>query len=152
MAVHENGAANEAVETDWTCTEGFYENGLIFAKVPKLANYDPDHMSYNVDVALNGQQFTGKPVNFRYYDVEIKNIEPDFGPSTGGTQVLIQGNGLYDAGIKKIRFSTSDGKSGQREVAADWDRASKSFKVNVPPYQWLFADQEQETEEGQAKL
>lgn len=116
--------------------------------MPKLSSYDPEQMSYCVDVALNGQQFTGKPVNFRYYDVQVTKIEPDFGPSTGGTQVLVQGNGLYDASYKKIRFSTADGKSGSREVAADWDRASKSFKVNVPPYQWLFADQEADTEEA----
>lgn len=56
-----------------------------------MANYDPENMTYSVDVALNGQQFTGKPVNFRYYDVKIEKIEPDFGPQVGGTNVMICG-------------------------------------------------------------
>lgn len=37
-------------------------------------------MTFSVDVAINGQQFTGKPVNFRYYDVRIDKIEPEYGP------------------------------------------------------------------------
>ena len=99
-------------------------------------------MTFSVDVAINGQQFTGRPVNFRYYDVRIEKIEPEFGPSAGGTNVLIMGAGLYDAGIKRIKFITADGKTGSREVTADWDRNSKAMKVTIPPFQWLFADQQ----------
>jgi hypothetical protein len=66
-------------------------------------------MVYSVDVALNGQQFTGKPMNFRYYDVHISKLEPEFGPTFGGTNILINGQGLYDAPIKKVRFTTADG-------------------------------------------
>jgi hypothetical protein len=99
-------------------------------------------MTYSVDVAINGQQFTGKPVNFRYYDVGIEKIEPDFGPVTGGTKIQIMGRGLYDANIKRIKFTTSDGKSGQREVVADWVRDSKSLSVTVPPLDWLFTESE----------
>jgi hypothetical protein len=43
------------VSDAWTCAEGFYENGKIIAKVPKLVSYDPDNMVYAVDVSLNGQ-------------------------------------------------------------------------------------------------
>lgn len=39
----------------WTCAEGFYENGCIICTVPKIESYDPDNMTYSVDVALNGQ-------------------------------------------------------------------------------------------------
>ena len=99
-------------------------------------------MTYNVDVAFNGQQFTGKPVNFRYYDVCIEKIEPDFGPTCGGTKIQIMGRGLYDANIKRIKFTTADGKSGTREVVADWCRESKSMQVTVPPLEWLFPEQE----------
>ena len=117
-----------------------------------MTSFDPEQMLYQVDVALNGQQFTGKPVNFRYYDVRIQKILPALGPETGGTQILIQGRGLYDAGIKKIRFLTADGKSGRREVNADWDRTNKSFKVTVPPYAWLFAEHLSEGSEPDEKL
>jgi hypothetical protein len=103
-----------------------------------------------VDVALNGQQFTGKPVNFRYYDVKITAIEPEVGPSIGGTNIKINGKGLYDAGVKRIRFSSEDGK-GIREVVADWDKKLKCLRVTVPAYKWLFSDEEDETEDDQAQ-
>lgn len=47
---------------------------------------------------------------------------------------MIVGNGLYDAAIKKVKFSTADGKTGNREVTADWDRNTKALKVTIPPY------------------
>ena len=101
--------------------DGYYQNGKIIATVPKLQDFDSENLAYLVDVALNGQQFTGKPVNFRYYDVKITSIDPKLGPSTGGTNIKINGKGLYDAGVKRIKFSSQDGK-GVREVVADWDK------------------------------
>ena len=97
------------------CAEGFYENGQIIATVPKIQDYDLDSMVYSVDVSINGQQFTGRPVNFRYYDVCIQKIEPNFGPQSGGTNISIVGTGLYDAAIKKVRLTTDD-NLGFREV------------------------------------
>lgn len=102
-------------------------------------------MSYNVDVALNGQQFTGRPVSFRYYDIEIEKVEPDFGPIEGGTNLIICGRGLYDAGIKRIQFETH-GKEGVREVTADWDRKDRAIRCTVPPLAWMF-QKEGESEE-----
>jgi hypothetical protein len=57
-----------------------------------------------VDVAFNGQQFTGKPLQFRYYDVHVEKIDPGFGPSEGGTVINIMGKGLYDSSIKRVKF------------------------------------------------
>lgn len=72
---------------------------------------------------------------------------PDIGPGSGDTNILIVGKGLYDAGTKKIRFSTQDGK-GVREVTADWEKQYKALRVTVPPYLWLFGeDAEREREE-----
>lgn len=34
---------------------------------------------------------------------------PDIGPSAGGTNIIIAGKGLYDAGTKKIKFASADG-------------------------------------------
>jgi hypothetical protein len=45
-----------------------------------VQKYDPENMTFSVDVALNGQQFTGKPVNFRFYDIHIEKVEPELGP------------------------------------------------------------------------
>ena len=104
-------------------------------------------------MALNGQQYTGKPVNFRYYDVNVQHVIPSIGPAAGGTNIMIAGTGLYDAGCKKIKFTTADG-SNSREVQADWDKANKAFRVTVPPHLWLFGEQaarEREEEEEEIK-
>lgn len=86
---------------NWICTEGIYENGKIVCKVPKLENYESskesENLQYSVDVALNGQQFTGRPVAFRYYDIKFTKIEPEFGLHEGGTNLHLIGNGLYDS-------------------------------------------------------
>lgn len=79
----QNGQSIEQTSelANWICAEGFYNDGKIVCKVPSLAqgNYDPDgNLQYNVDVALNGQQFTTKPLIFRYYDIRLEKIEPPF--------------------------------------------------------------------------
>ena len=71
---------------------------------------------------------------------------PNVGPSEGGTKILIAGKGLYDAGTKKIKFTTKDG-SGVREVQADWDKANRALGVTVPPYFWLFGEDAQQARE-----
>jgi len=70
---------------------------------------------------------------FRYYDITIENVLPNMGPSEGGTKVLLCGKGLYDSGIKRIKFTTKD-MQGQREVTAEWDKVNKALGVTVPPY------------------
>lgn len=79
----------------------------------------------------------------------IERIEPDFGPQVGGTCIYICGTGLYDAPIKKVKFCTAD-ESGNREVQAEWDRTKKALKVIVPPFQWLYGDEELPEEQKQA--
>ncbi len=51
----------------WHCATATYDSGKITCQVPKLAKYDAENLQYNVDVALNGQQFSGYPIIFRYY-------------------------------------------------------------------------------------
>lgn len=40
-------------------------------------------------MALNGQQYTGRPLPFRYYDIFIEKIEPSIGLSEGGTVINV---------------------------------------------------------------
>jgi len=63
---------------------------------------------------------------------------------------MISGRGLYDAGTKKIKFTTSDGKN-TREVSADWDKNSKALRVTVPPYLWLFGEEAAREREEEAE-
>eukprot|EP00826_Nyctotherus_ovalis_P010109 TRINITY_DN1268_c0_g3_i1.p1 TRINITY_DN1268_c0_g3~~TRINITY_DN1268_c0_g3_i1.p1 ORF type:complete len:270 (-),score=43.40 TRINITY_DN1268_c0_g3_i1:967-1776(-) len=62
-----NPGEKELVLGDWHCAVAKYEGGRMSCKVPKLASYNPEALQYNVDVALNGQQFSGCPVIFHYY-------------------------------------------------------------------------------------
>lgn len=128
----------------WTCTSAVYENGKIVCIVPKLEEYEQDSLQFNVDIALNGQQFTSKPLPFRYYDIQVEQIVPVMGPSEGGTQISIMGQGLYDSGVKKVKFEI-DG--GERVVTGQWDRKNKCITCVVPPLTWLFGGEEKDEEE-----
>ena len=72
--------------------------------------------------------------------MQIQHILPEIGPSAGGTNIILAGKGLYDAGTKKIKFTTADGQNS-REVQADWDKQYKAFRVTVPPYMWLYGEE-----------
>lgn len=124
---------------NWVCSAGHYENNKIVCIAPELDEYDPENLQFNVDIALNGQQFTGHPLKFRYYDVKIREIEPAYGPSEGGSSLKLIGTGLYDSPIKRLRFKTD---RGVREVTATWERKRKAIGCVVPPLTWLFGGQE----------
>lgn len=89
---------NDDPMSGWNWVHATYENGTIMCTVPVL---DYNHLggadiheggglSFNVDVALNGQQFTGKPLQFRYYDIHIDKIDPSIGSSEGGTVINVR--------------------------------------------------------------
>lgn len=131
---------NADLESDnWVCSAGYYENGKIICIVPALEEYQADNLQFNLDIALNGQQFSGRPLKFRYYDVNIEEVQPSLGPSEGGTNLKLFGTGLYDSPIKKIRFST---EKGCREVTATWDRRRRAIGCVVPPLTWIFGGEE----------
>lgn len=88
---------------------------------------------------MNGQQFSGKALVFRYYDVRLEKIEPPFALSDGGASINIFGKGIYDSAIKRVKFCT---EGGEREVTADWDRKKKCLKCIVPPLTWLWGGEE----------
>ena len=98
-------------------------------------------------MALNGQQFTGKPVQFRYYDIRVSKLEPAIGLSEGGTLVNIVGQGLYDSTNKRVKFSTP---GGERIVSGTWDRKLRCVQCIVPPLTWLFGGIEVPEEELEA--
>ena len=55
----------------WHCATATYDAGKIICQVPRLAKYDSENLQYNVDIALNGQQFSGYPIIFRYYGTDL---------------------------------------------------------------------------------
>lgn len=50
---------------------GTYSQGKIICTIPKIENLSPENLQFNVDVSLNGQQFTSQPSSFRFYGIDI---------------------------------------------------------------------------------
>ena len=134
------GESSSATDVEWHLTAGKYEKGHVTCKVPVITNYDENSMAYMVDIAPNGQQFTGKPLNFRYYDVTVSSVAPLSGSINAGTTVVISGRGLYDSSAKKLHLSSESG--GRREVVLEWDRKNKTYIGLIPPLSWLFKGSE----------
>lgn len=70
-------------------------------------------------------------------DVRIAELAPGFGISEGGTVITVRGTGFYDSSGKKFKFES---KTGEREMAAVWDRKEKAFTCKSPPAAWLLGD------------
>ncbi|CAI2374842.1 unnamed protein product [Moneuplotes crassus] len=133
---------------NWVCESGYYKDGEVCCKVPFLEKYDASNLRFNVDVALNGQQFTGHPLKFRYYDIKIHETVPPNGPSEGGTILQFVGEGMYHSSIQRIKFSA---ENCSREVEANWNRKSQTISCVVPPLTWLFGG-EDVSEEDKKKV
>jgi len=93
--IYEDLTAEDPLQA-WTWSDAVYDNGTIVCEVPTLdyaklvSENDTASLSFNVDVALNGQQFTGKPLQFRYYDIQVEKIDPAIGSSEGGTIINVR--------------------------------------------------------------
>mmetsp|Transcript_24017 Transcript_24017/g.42635 ORF Transcript_24017/g.42635 Transcript_24017/m.42635 type:complete len:850 (+) Transcript_24017:12-2561(+) len=124
-------------EADWRLTAAKYHKGKVICKVPALYEFDESSMVYMIDLAINGQQFTGHSLNFRYYDVGIYEVIPLLGSSAENTVIKIIGRGLYDSTAKKVRVKN---EYGEREVQVLWDHKAKIYMCTVPPLSWLFGE------------
>jgi len=135
MDIDPRTPGEELEKENWSCAAGHYENGKIVCIVPKLDYWDEENLSYYVDIAINGQQFSGNPIPFWFYDVRMKRVEPEYISSEGGTNLAVIGDGLFDSSSNKIKIFTS---KGQRELEAIWDSDSKTINTRIPPLTWLF--------------
>lgn len=100
---------DELEKENWTCAAGHYSEGKIVCIIPKLDIWDENNMLYNVDIALNGQQFSGSNLQFRFYDISINRITPEYIGSEGGTTLSIIGTGLFDSPQKWIKIQSTHG-------------------------------------------
>ena len=66
-------------QPNWICCFATYDvdNNLLTCNIPKIENYNSLQPEYNVDISINGQQFSGYPSVYRFIisDVGKKNIE-----------------------------------------------------------------------------
>ncbi|KRW99588.1 Regulator of chromosome condensation 1/beta-lactamase-inhibitor protein II [Pseudocohnilembus persalinus] len=122
---------------------GEYSDGQITCTIPKLDDFKGQsgnqNLLYVIDVSLNGQQFTGQPNSFRFYDIQIKKVFPNKVPFEGGATVTVQGEGLFDNVNKKMIFET---EFGTRLIDLVWEKQTKSFTFIAPPISWLVGGQE----------
>eukprot|EP00828_Plagiopyla_frontata_P012276 TRINITY_DN16991_c0_g1_i4.p1 TRINITY_DN16991_c0_g1~~TRINITY_DN16991_c0_g1_i4.p1 ORF type:complete len:357 (-),score=85.13 TRINITY_DN16991_c0_g1_i4:22-1092(-) len=129
----------ELDKENWLCVNSEIINDQIICTIPKLENFHPDCLQFNVDISLNGQQFTGFPSSFRFYNIKIKDIYPKNGTNVGGTTVKVQGEGFFDTIYKKIKFIS---KLGERLIDVAWDKVNKQFNFVCPPLNWLLGSYE----------
>ena len=125
-------------EHDWLLTAAKYAEGKISCKIPTPEEIDENTVGYVVDIAINGQQFTGKPLNFKFYNLEIQDLRPNTGFADAGTNIKISGKGFFDSAAKKLRILS---QYGEREVAVNWDRKTKTYQSVVPPLHWLMGSE-----------
>ncbi|OMJ84574.1 hypothetical protein SteCoe_14244 [Stentor coeruleus] len=127
-----NDVRNE--DHDWLMTAAKFIDGKIICTIPTPEEMDENNTGYVVDFAINGQQFSGKPLNFKFYNIEINELKPVTGFSDAGTNIRITGKGFYDSTAKKLRITS---QYGERDVAVNWDRKTKSYQCVIPPLHWL---------------
>ena len=132
-------ASAKQEETDWVMTSAYYKQGEVICRVPSIEDYDPNNLAYMIDVSLNGQQFSKKPLNFRYYDVEVQEMVPNNGRTDEGTTLMVVGKGLYDSSAKKLRIQSAH---GEREISVQWDRKDKRYICVVPPVNWILSTED----------
>ena len=123
----------ELDKPDWICMIGKIDNNKITCKVPEIEESNPNFM-FNVDISLNGQQFTGQSSSFKFYDIQIQNFSPHNSMSEGGAVIKIEGSGFFDTIHKKIKIFS---EFGERLIDVSWDKAEKLFSFISPPITWL---------------
>jgi hypothetical protein len=124
---------------NWYCAFATYENGLLSCTIPKIDNFNQSQTEYNVDVAINGQQFTGFPMIYRFYQITVDRMEPNISLVEGGLTIKILGTGFFDSVAKKARLSSN---FGVRYSDLQWDRTDKSLSFTSHPLLWSVNDEE----------
>jgi hypothetical protein len=105
-------AGNESI-SEWSPAQ-YVSPGMMIANVSKRCisrqqescERSPLFLQPSVSLSVNGQQYSGNSIGFRYYDV--LNIVPSGGRMEGGTPLTVYGSGfdLIQAGTPvKCRFS-----------------------------------------------
>ena len=125
-------------KANWYCCFSTYENGVMTCTIPQIENFSQNQVEYNVDVAINGQQFSGYPMIYRFYDISIEKIYPDISSIEGGLQMKIYGNGLFDSVTKKAKITSV---LGERPTDIQWDRNDKTLILGTCPLNWITNDE-----------
>ena len=131
---------NQLEQPNWICCFGTYDadNNLITCNIPKIENYNPLQPEYNIDIAINGQQFSGYPSCYRFYNIYIDKMYPDISTPEGNLPIVIYGTDLFDSPNKKARILSELGK---KNVDIQWDKNNKTMIVPSLPLNQLTSDE-----------
>ena len=127
-------------QPNWICCFATYDtdNHLMTCNIPKIENYNPAQPEYNIDIAINGQQFSGYPSVYRFYNIYIDKIFPEISTPDGDLPLIIYGTDLFDSPNKKARIISDIGK---KNVDIQWDKNNKTMIVTSVPLNQLTSDE-----------
>ena len=127
-------------QPNWICCFATYDfdNNLMTCNIPKIENYNPMQPEYNVDIAINGQQFSGYPSIYRFYNIYIDKMTPDICTPEGELPLTIYGTDLFDSQNKKARIISDIGK---KNVDITWDKNNKTMIVQALPLNQITSDE-----------
>jgi len=130
---------NQMEKANWYCSFASYENSTMLCKIPKIDSFSQSQVEYNVDVSINGQQFSGFPMIYRFYEIKIDKMEPNISSTEGGLIIKIIGQGLFDSLTKKAKITSS---LGERFSDMQWDRNEKALILVSNPLLWITNDED----------
>jgi hypothetical protein len=130
---------NQLEKANWYCSFATYENTTLVCNIPKIDNFSQNQVEYNVDISINGQQFSGYPMIYRFYEIKIEKMFPNVSSIQGGLVSKIIGQGLFDSLTKKAKISSS---LGERFSDVQWDRAEKALNLVSNPLFWITSDED----------
>ena len=127
-------------QPNWICCFATYDidNNLMTCNIPKIENYNSLQPEYNVDIAINGQQFSGYPSVYRFYNIFIDKMTPDISTPEGDLPLTIYGTDLFDSPNKKARIISDIGK---KNIEINWDKNSKTMIVQAVPLNQITSDE-----------
>jgi len=131
---------NQLDQPNWICCFATYDvdNNLMTCNIPKIENYNPLQPEYNIDIAINGQQFSGYPSVYRFYNIYIDKMYPEISTPEGDLPLIIYGTDLFDSPNKKARIISDIGK---KNVDIQWDKNNKTMIVTSLPLNQLTTDE-----------
>ena len=127
-------------QPNWICCFATYDmdNNLLTCNIPKIENYNSLQPEYNVDIAINGQQFSGYPSIYRFYNIYIDKMTPEISTPEGDLPLTIYGADLFDSQNKKARIISEIGK---KNIEINWDKNNKTMIVQALPLNQITSDE-----------
>ena len=127
-------------QPNWICCFATYDsdNHLLTCDIPRIENYNSSQPEYNVDIAINGQQFSGYPSVYRFYNIYVEKIYPEISTPEGDLPLIVYGTDLFDSPTKRARIISDVGK---KNVDIQWDKNNKTMIVQSLALNQLTSDE-----------